>query len=81
MTSPLKEPHAAARLALNEVEMAAALGVSVSWLQHDRCHRRLVPFYRLGGNIRYNPHRVTDALSLMEEGGTRAMKRVEGTKL
>lgn len=78
MTSVKEQPQAAARLAFNEVEMAAALGVSVSWLQHDRCSRRLVPFYRLGGNIRYNPARVTDALAAMEEGGASTAKKRKG---
>ena len=69
MSSPNGSLLNAVRLALNEKETAAALGVSLSWLQHDRCGKRLIPFYRVGGLIRYNAARVTDALSAMEEGG------------
>jgi hypothetical protein len=69
MTTVKEQPQAAARIALNEKETAAALGVSLSWLQHDRCGKRLIPFYRVGGLVRYNAARVTDALAAMEEGG------------
>lgn len=65
-TQPLP---AGARIALNENEMASAIGVSVYWLQKDRQSRRIVPFYRIGGNIRYNPARVAEVLANLEEGG------------
>lgn len=68
MSKPEIPTNASARVALNEREMAAALGISVSWLQHDRCGKRLIPFYRLGGLIRYNADRVRVALAAMEEG-------------
>ncbi|RYF41732.1 MAG: hypothetical protein EOO27_46000 [Comamonadaceae bacterium] len=72
MTSTNEQPQAAARIALNEKETAAALGVSLSWLQHDRCGKRLIPFYRVGGLVRYNAARVSEALATMEEGGAAA---------
>lgn len=84
MTSTTERPHAPARIALNEKETATALGVSLSWLQHDRCGKRLIPFYRVGGLVRYNAARVSDALAAMEEGGvagsspSRPMKRRGG---
>ena len=57
-------------IALTEQQLADDIGVSVSWLQHDRCTKRLLPFYRLGGRlIRYNRARVLEVLAGMEEGG------------
>lgn len=69
MTTGTEQAHAAPRIALNEKETAAALGVSLSWLQHDRCGKRLIPYYRVGGLVRYNAARVSEALAGMEEGG------------
>lgn len=69
MSSMNESPAPGTRIALNEKETATALGVSLSWLQHDRCGKRLIPFYRVGGLVRYNAARVTDALAAMEEGG------------
>lgn len=59
-------------LALNEVEAARALRVSLSWLQHDRIGRRLIPFYKLGKLVRYNPDRIKAAIARHEEGGNAA---------
>ena len=84
MSSINESPAPGTRIALNEKETAAALGVSLSWLQHDRCGKRLIPFYRVGGLVRYNAARVTDALAAMEEGGaagnspSRPTKRRQG---
>ncbi len=58
------------KLVLNESEIAAALGVSKSWVQHDRCGARILPFYKIGGSVRYNLDRVRAALDAREEGGT-----------
>jgi hypothetical protein len=63
------------RLALNEQELAAALGISVSFLQHDRLKRRLIPYYRLAGRVLYDRGRVMAALAMMEEGGAPAKRR------
>ena len=59
-------------LALNEKDVAARLKVSLSWLQRDRRTKKVIPFYRIGGNIRYSPERVAEALAKLEEGGTAA---------
>lgn len=56
-------------LGLTEKDLAADINVSVSWLQHDRASKRLIPFYRIGGHVRYNRARVAEALAQMEEGG------------
>ena len=57
------------KIALNEQELASALGMSVSFLQKDRCTRRLIPYYRIGDSIRYDVGRVREALNNLEEGG------------
>jgi len=48
---------------------APALGVSVSWLRKDRLGRRLIPFVRIGGSVRYHLPTVRDALLANAEGG------------
>ena len=69
LTAPHQTPT---RTALTEQEIAAELGLSVSWVQHDRTGKRLLPYYRIGGRIRYNLARVLQALAAMEEGGLAA---------
>lgn len=56
-------------IAVDEHVVAAALGLSVHWVRKDRIGKRLVPFYRIGGAIRYNLDRVREALAAVEEGG------------
>ena len=56
-------------IAINETCLAEALGMSVHFLRKDRRTKRLIPFYRLGGSIRYNLISVTNALAAYEEGG------------
>jgi len=58
-------------IAVNEESIAAAMGLSVFFLRKDRQTKRRIPFYRIGGAIRYNPETVRQALALMQEGGTR----------
>ncbi len=48
---------------------APALGVSVSWLRKDRLGRRLIPFVRMGGAVRYHLPTIRDALLAHAEGG------------
>lgn len=48
---------------LAEGTVAKMLGVSVSKLQHDRCHRRGIPFIRLGRTIRY---RLSDVCAYID---------------
>lgn len=62
-------------IAVDEHACAAAIGMSVHWLRKDRRTARLVPFYRMGGAIRYNLQRVRDALSAVEEGGAPRARR------
>lgn len=72
---PVQEtPNAADRLAFTDIEIARAIGASITWVRHDRRGARLIPYYRVGGLIRYNRDRVLAALSTMEEGGA-ARKR------
>ena len=62
-------------LGLTEKDLAAEIKVSVSWLQHDRITARIIPFYRIGKNIRYNRARVQAALVGLEEGGPSIRRR------
>ena len=62
-------------MGLTEKDLAAEIKVSVSWLQHDRAGARIIPFYRIGKNIRYNKARVLAALTNLEEGGLSTRRR------
>ena len=62
-------------IGLTEKAIAAEINVSVSWIQHDRVGARLIPFYRIGKNIRYNKARVHAALAGLEEGGPSTRRR------
>ncbi|KWW37658.1 hypothetical protein [Cupriavidus metallidurans] len=64
-----------ARLAVTETEAAKAIGMSVYFLQRDRIGKRLIPFYRIGNQVRYNLDRVREALDALEEGGTHLKPR------
>lgn len=57
---------------VDEHGCAAILGVSVGWLRADRLGRRIVPYYKLGGLVRYNMRRVEQALAAVEFGGGQA---------
>lgn len=56
-------------LAVDEKAAAKALNVSVAWLRKDRRTKRLIPFYRLGGCVRYSPEGIRSALADLQEGG------------
>jgi hypothetical protein len=57
-------------IAVDEHATAAAIGMSVHWLRKDRRGQRVVPFFRIGGAIRYDLQRVREALvARCEEGG------------
>ena len=58
-----------ARLTVDERAVAAATGLSVSFLRKDRRTKRLVPFSRVGDRCLYFLPRVRDALLALEEGG------------
>ena len=59
-------------LVVDEYAAAAALGLSVHTLRKDRQRDRRIPFYRIGGSIRYNLDRVRAALDALECGGPAA---------
>lgn len=66
-------------IGVTEFDMAELLGMSVEFMRKDRRGKKQIPFWRLGTSIRYNPQRVLEALSLLEEGGSpkpRAKKSV-----
>ena len=67
-------------IAIDETRLAEALGMSVHFLRKDRRTKRLIPFYRLGGSIRYNLTSVTNALAACEEGGQRPQPRKRAPK-
>lgn len=56
-------------IAVGEFELAESIGMSVEFLRKDRSGKRLIPFYRIGTAIRYNPTRVGEALAALEQGG------------
>ena len=58
-----------ARIGVGEHEVAAALGLSVHTLRKDRTAGRRIPFYKIGGSVRYNLDRVREALGALEVGG------------
>jgi hypothetical protein len=58
-------------IAVDEAEMARLIGMSVHFLRKDRVTKRLLPFYKIGDAVRYDPSRVRLALVRMEEGGAR----------
>lgn len=65
----------APRIAVDETALAVAIGMSVAFLRKDRRTKRLLPFYRLGGAIRYDLTRVRESLAALEEGGTKPTPR------
>lgn len=62
-------------IAVSEAQLAKAIGMSVHYLRKDRTDKRLIPFYRIGGSIRYNLDRVRQALAACEEGGAQPKPR------
>ena len=65
-TTPLP---ASASITVDEKAAAEAIGMSVFWLQKDRQTNKHIPFYRVGGRVRYDLARVREALLALEEGG------------
>ena len=57
------------RLGYGEHEIAQAVGLSVYTLRKDRAGDRRIPFYKIGGSVRYSLDRVRDALAELEVGG------------
>ncbi len=56
-------------IGVTEFDLAESIGMSVEFLRKDRSGKRLIPFYRIGASIRYNPTRVIEALARLEVGG------------
>jgi len=56
-------------IGITEFDLAESIGMSVEFLRKDRSGKRLIPFYRIGAAIRYNPARVTESLARLEVGG------------
>jgi hypothetical protein len=56
-------------IGVNEFVIADSIDMSVEFVRKDRSGKRLIPFYRIGTSIRYNPNRVIQALATLEEGG------------
>lgn len=54
---------------VDEKAAAQALGMSVGWLRKDRYGKRTIPFFRLGGRVRYDLERIRASLAKREEGG------------
>jgi len=61
-------------IGVTECDIAKTIGMSVEFLRKDRSTKRLIPFYRIGKSIRYNPRRVNEALASLEEGGHKPPK-------
>lgn len=57
------------RIGLTDIDIAHELSLSVDWVRKDRRHARLLPFFKIGGSVRYNRQRVLEALARLEEGG------------
>ncbi len=70
----MSEVNQLPRIAVDEKQIAAAIGMSVGFLRKDRQTKRQIPFYRIGGCIRYDLNRVREALAAVEEGGSALRK-------
>lgn len=77
---PLDTQTETVRIAVDENQMAAAIGMSVHFLRKDRRTKRLIPFYRIGDCIRYNMDRVLEALAAAEEGGAHLKTRTRASR-
>ena len=75
-TAPKESPP----IILDEEGVAKFLDVSLGWVRKDRRTPRYLPFYRMCGHIRYNVHRVLEALAAVEEGGAHLKPRTRATR-
>jgi hypothetical protein len=57
------------QLIVNDKTLAELIGMSLPWVRKDRRTKRLLPFFRLGGSIRYDVPTVRKALLARSEGG------------
>ncbi|RVT49648.1 helix-turn-helix domain-containing protein [Rubrivivax albus] len=66
------------RLAVDEHEAAELLGISVHTLRKDRTKARRIPFFKIGGSVRYSVDRIRAALAEYEHGGPQTVSRRVG---
>jgi hypothetical protein len=59
----------ASQLIVDDKTIADLLGMSLPWVRKDRRTKRLLPFFRLGGRVRYDVPTVRKALLARTEGG------------
>lgn len=78
MDKPTNQEESA--IAVDENAIAKQLNMSVHFLRKDRRGARVVPYFRIGGSIRYSVERVRAALSNLEEGGNFRGKRSASSK-
>lgn len=68
-TNPTHPAQTTAPLCIDEREAAKLVGMSLGWVRKDRRTKRLLPFFRVGDRCMYNPARILEALTAVEEGG------------
>jgi hypothetical protein len=57
------------QLIVDDKTIADLVGMSLAWVRRDRREKRLLPFFRLGGRVRYDVPTVRQALLARTEGG------------
>jgi hypothetical protein len=57
------------KLIVDDKTIAELIGLSLAWVRKDRRTARLLPFFRLGGRVRYDVPTVRSALLARSEGG------------
>lgn len=66
-------------IVVDEYACAEAISMSVYFLQKDRKGKRLIPFFRIGSNIRYDLNRVREAIQTLEVAGVHLQPRPKKT--
>jgi len=54
---------------VDDKAIAEVIGMSLPWVRKDRRTKRILPFFRLGGRVRYDVPTVRAALLARSEGG------------
>jgi len=57
-----------------EGQVATILGMSISWLQHQRLYGDGIPYIKVGRSVRYSPEAVLDYLKRQSRSGTSAQE-------
>lgn len=57
------------RIFLNTEGAAQVLGQTVRWLEADRIGKQLVPFYKIGGAVKYELRELHEFLESCKRGG------------